>query len=93
MVFAYVIQENLQKNIYIPLIPIWKMTEICIIPQKNKNVEGKSAVEFFPCCSNFSMSKTEQFLNLPLIESFRGAQEEEQTPPFSGVQNANASGS
>lgn len=28
--------------------------------------------EFFPCCSNFSMSKTEQFLNLPLIESFRG---------------------
>lgn len=38
-------------------------------------------------------SKTEQFLNLPLIESFREAQEEEQTPLFTAVQNANASGS
>lgn len=59
--------------------------------KKTKNVEGKSAVK-----SSFHavpMSKTEQFLNLPLIESFRRAQEEEQTPPFSGVQNANASGS
>lgn len=46
-----------------------------------------------PLCPNFSMSKTEQFLNLPLIESFREAQEEEQMPLFSGVQNANASGS
>lgn len=48
---------------------------------------------FSPCCPNFSMSKTEQFLNLPLIESFREAQEEEQMPLFSSIQNANASGS
>lgn len=45
---------------------------------------------FSPCCPNF---KTEQFLNLPLIESFREAQEEEQMPLFSSVQNANAFGS
>lgn len=46
-----------------------------------------------PCCPNFTMSKTEQLLNLPLIESFREAQEEEQMPLFISVQNANASGS
>lgn len=45
------------------------------------------------CFPNFSKSKTEQFLKLPLIESFREAQEEEQTALFSSVQNANASGS
>ena len=48
---------------------------------------------FLPCNPNSNMSKTEQSLNLPLIESFREAQEEEQTPLFSCFQNANASGS
>jgi len=46
-----------------------------------------------PCFPNSNMSKTEQILNLPLIESFREAQEEEQMVPFSRVQNANAFGS
>lgn len=61
---------------------------------KNKTFDRKNYRQMFSLSfPNFSMSKTEQFLKLPLIESFREAQEEEQMALFSSVQNANASGS
>lgn len=63
-----------------------------MFPRKGKKrKESPLSVVFM--LSQLSDVENRAILNLPLIESFREAQEEEQTAPFSGVQNANASGS
>lgn len=67
-----------------------------LMKERKKDFQGKRTSTEKPsllAIPTFNMSKTEQSLNLSLMESFREAQEEEQMPLFSRVQNANASGS